>query len=147
MSSLSCLRTRPFIKRIPPEVDRLRRVRSSCNLLRVLSWTRSRDRFRSVISLSLERLHLRHHLALPQWQDLRVVGDLLLDYFRIQVLAFGLEEVSIAALFRKVLLELLQGDVVTRDFSPIGKLLIAETEHNGGEISGVLPRLLQSGLV
>ena len=50
-----------------------------------------------VVVRLLERLHLGHDFALPQWQHLRVVGYLFLDHLHVQVLALRLEEVSVEA--------------------------------------------------
>lgn len=42
----------------------------------------------------LERFNLRHHFALPQWQNLGIVRYLFLYNFHIQVLALRFKEVS-----------------------------------------------------
>lgn len=53
----------------------------------------------------------------------------------------------ISPFLRKVLLELLQSDVVTRNLGPVRELFVTETEHNGGEIARILFRFSQRGLI
>lgn len=53
----------------------------------------------------------------------------------------------VAPLLREVLLELFQRDVATGNLSPVRKLLVAEIEHNGGEVTRIRFRFPQRGLI
>lgn len=53
----------------------------------------------------------------------------------------------VAPFLRKILFELFQSDVMTRNLCPVWKLLVTETEHNNGKIACILLRFPQCRLI